>query len=178
MIRDHAIFLRLLGPAIGPFKRSPYQNQAPLPGECIDFSQKSQNCSSNGPIQFDTAHLTVAECADPYALPQEKKLLWLLDEVDGTIRLRLIPEQTPNPERGKTPELVCHTNLTNCGNACQGGECWWCPETGILYINSQSGRYGHPSVAQWNAVVDAFREIGYLKTLDIDDYTRPLRSKT
>jgi hypothetical protein len=105
------------------------------------------------------------ECDDVSKLPEKKKYLWIIDEVDGELRLRIIPEITPNKDRKHKP-IVCHSNMTACGMALQGGECWWSEETKAMYINPKSGRYGAESLEQWEAVREFFIQIGYTNLYD------------
>lgn len=153
-----------LGPAILPYERKKEQATELLPGECVDFSYRTEDRSNNGSPEFDL-NLSSQECIDLAKLPEIKKFLWIIDEVDGSLRLRIIPEVTPNEER-KHKRIVCHSNMTACGKALQGGECWWCEETKTMFINPKSGRYGAETVEQWEAVKEFFIQIGYSKLND------------
>lgn len=156
--------LERLGPAIVAYERR--GNQAPdlLDGECDDFSAQTDDKSNNGSPSIDL-ELVADECNEPHNLPEGKKFLWIIDEYEEKLRLRIIPEQTENKNRAHKP-IVCHTNITGCNKALQGGECWWCEETKTMFINPKSGRYGAETVDQWNAVKEFFQQIGYIKLTD------------
>lgn len=154
-----------LGPAVKPYERRKDQSPELLEGECDDFSNQTEDKSSNGePI--NDLHLSPAECSELDKLPESKKYLWIIDEFQGALRLRIIPEVTRNINRVHKP-IVCHSNMTACGEALQGGECWWCKETQTIYINPKSGRYGAETDEQWKAVKEFFISIGYSKLIDI-----------
>lgn len=156
--------IKRLGEPVLPYGRLS-QSQELLDGECDDYSPKTENHSTNGKPNL-TYNITLEECADKLKLPSEKKFLWLIDfDEDKNLRLRLIPEQTENKNRKHKP-IVCHSNFTQCGEALQGGECWWCDETETIYINPSSGRYGAVSVEQWDAVLEFFGFAGYKKVVD------------
>lgn len=153
-----------LGPAVFPYERKKDQAPELLPGECDDFSNKTEDKSMNGSPEVDL-NLSAEECIDSVKLPEKKKFLWIIDEIEGSLRLRIIPEVTTNKERKHKP-IVCHSNMTACGKALQGGECWWCEETKTMFINPKSGRYGAETVEQWEAVKEFFIETGYSKLID------------
>lgn len=111
-------------------------------------------------------NLSVDECSELDKLPVSKKYLWIIDEFQGDLRLRIIPEVTENINRIHKP-IVCHSNMTSCNEALQGGECWWCKETQTMYINPKSGRYGAETTKQWEAVKEFFKLIGYSNLIDI-----------
>lgn len=148
-----------LGPAVFAYGRKGSQSPDLLDGECEDFSGMSDDKSNNGSPAIDLG-LKDAECTDIYKLPEKKKYLWIIDEFNGELRLRLIPEQTENKHRVHKA-IVCHSNLTACGQALQGGECWWCDETKRMFVNPKSGRYGATTVVQWVAVLEYFGKIGF-----------------
>jgi len=156
--------IKRLGEPILPYGRL-QQSKELLDGECDDYSSKTEDHSNNGNPNLEYS-IRVEECADKLELPTERKFLWLIDfDEDKNLRLRMIPEQTPNENRKHKP-IVCHSNLTQCGEALQGGECWWCNELETIFVNPFSGRYGAVSVEQWTAVLEFFEFIGYKKVID------------
>jgi len=159
MVKEHTSdLITRLGEPVLPYGRLDDQSKELLDGECDDFSAKTVNHTNNGKpnINYD---LLVEECSDLLKLPYVKKFLWLIDfDDDRNLRLRLIPEQTENKNR-KHKQIVCHSNFTSCGEAIQGGECWWCDKTETIFINPRSGRYGASSENEWNAVVEFFQHI-------------------
>jgi hypothetical protein len=154
-----------LGPPVYPFERKKEQHIGIMPGDCKDFSESTEDKSSNGSPVINL-ELIDDECINVWKLPENKKYLWIIDEIGNKLRLRFIPEVVENKERKHKP-IVCHSNITACGKALQGGECWWCEETKTLYINPKSGRYGAETIEQWEAVKEFFIEIGYTKLVDI-----------
>lgn len=155
--------IRRLGEPTLPYGRLS-QSKELLDGECDDFSNKTENHTDNGKLNLEY-NLIVEECLDKLKLPANKKFLWLIDlDEKKSVRLRMIPEQTENKARKHKP-IVCHSNFTMCGEALQGGECWWCDATGTIYVNPSSGRYGAVSEEQWNAVLELFK-IVYEKVED------------
>lgn len=163
-----------LGPAIHPYERKKEQAPDLLPGECVDFSNKVEDKSKNGSPQLDL-QLIADECKDFTKLPEKKKYLWVIDEIEGDLRLRIIPEVTTNDDRKHKP-IVCHSNMTACGKALQGGECWWCEESKTMFINPKSGRYGAETVEQWQAVNEFFVKIGYSNLIDSISSTWALKT--
>lgn len=163
-----------MGPLIEPFeRRKDLLNPKPGIGECEDFSNQTEDKSKNGDIPFEDCHLTAEELQNPYGLPDKKKFLWLIDLDGEELRLRIIPEVTENDKSDRG--VVCHTNISACNKALQGGECWWNADQKIMYINDKSGRYGAETKLQWQAVLDFFREIGYSRLQDIRNYADPSR---
>lgn len=157
-------FIKRLGEPVLPYGRLA-QSRELLEGECDDFSSKIQNHTSNGKPNLEY-NLKPEECTDKLTLPPNKKFLWLIDfDEKKNLRLRMIPELTENKGRKHKP-IVCHSNFTQCGEALQGGECWWCDETETIYVNPSSGRYGAIDVEQWNAVLEFFGIAGYKKVVD------------
>jgi hypothetical protein len=90
------------------------------------------------------------------------KYLWVIDEENG---LRIIEENTPNPNFDlKAKKIVCHTNITGGEKALQGGEMWFC-SNGVLYFNYWSGRYGAVTELQKQGVIEYFEYLGFKPAL-------------
>jgi len=95
---------------------------------------------------------------------QAKSFLWILDDVS----IKIIRERTPNRRRTHDPEHVCHTNLTDGGNAFAGGEVFFGVD-GSVYVNPFSDRYGGRRLTekQWETILNYFRRVGYTTVIDI-----------
>lgn len=172
LTEEKADKLREIIERIGPNKK-PYEGvpgsitTSVEPGEDIVFGEFIFH------VEFDTGELPLgAVTAEPQDILDKntKKIenatyLWVIDD-NG---LHIILEQTPNPFRSHKL-YVCHTNITGCEPARQGGELWFGTD-GIVYINNKSGRYGgrHIPKPQRQAIRDYFEFFGY-QVVQVPDF--------
>jgi hypothetical protein len=151
-----------LGPQVLPFGRTENPDKVYPEDERINFLQQTYDAINDG-VPDPLLDLQMAEIN---TLPKDKMYIWLILIIDGTLIFRMIPDQHENPA-GKNKiggrANVCHSNISAGGHALQGGECWWCGETGCMYVNPKSGRYGAVTLVQWNAVLEFFGHVGYNK---------------
>ncbi|MBL0109877.1 MAG: hypothetical protein IPP42_03025 [Saprospiraceae bacterium] len=72
-----------------------------------------------------------------------------------------------NAKRALDPDYICHTNLTNAGEAYIGGELLFGVD-GYIYVNYYSDRYGGKNTPEelWEASKGIFRALGYTKLID------------
>ena len=150
-----------LGPEVLAFGRTEDPERDFPDEEKINFFDETYNAIKDG-VPEPLLDLLNAEIP---ILPKNKMYIWLILLIDGQLYFRMIPDQHENPQ-GKIVggrSNVCHSNISAGGMALQGGECWWCNETGYMYVNPKSGRYGAATLIQWKAVLDFFDHVGYKK---------------
>ncbi len=151
-----------LGPEVLAFGRTDDPQRVYPPEERISFFDQTYNAIEDG-VPEPLLDLQIAEIT---SWPKNKMYIWLILLIDGELHFRLIPDQHANPQGKATiggRANVCHSNISAGGLALQGGECWWCNETGYMYVNPKSGRYGATTLTQWNAVLEFFDYVGYKK---------------
>ena len=171
--------IKILGPLINPFERSP--NKPPFNIEVLrergeahndEFSYAIHDGIDNGRPTTPDLILTVQERDENRILEGgkflEKCYLWVIDEIS----IKIMWELTPNVLRGAAiPQkpYVCHTNITGCQKALAGGEMYFC-EDGNIYINFSSDRYGYRGTDERkNKVIDAMEFMQYknIKIIEI-----------
>ncbi len=94
---------------------------------------------------------------------RSKCFLWIIDNHS----LKIAREKIRNEKRALDPDYICHTNLTNAGQAYIGGEILF-GEDGFIYINYYSDRYGGRNTPEelWIASKGIFRDLGYTHLVD------------
>lgn len=101
---------------------------------------------------------------DNKELYRSKCFLWVI-VADSLIIAR---EKISNVKRTHDNKYICHTNLTNGGQAYIGGEVLF-GEDGYAYINHFSDRYGGRNTPNelWEATKTVFVEMGYTDLFDL-----------
>ena len=99
-------------------------------------------------------------------LYREKCFLWVIEKS----ALKIAREKIRNVKRAHDPEYICHTNLTNAGNAYIGGEMFF-GEDECIYVNYFSDRYGgrNTPIELWANSKKIFVELGYTNLVDLID---------
>ena len=164
--------IKLFGPLIPPFGRNNREDKLKViaGGEDIlyDIDDGAYDATNNNTpsncvyVNGEEFELLLKNCPAYRDEFFEKKYLWVI----GRFGLRFIKENTRNSARAGQKKYVCHTNLTGGGDAYQGGEVWFCEDERIG-INYFSDRYGATTPAQWNAVIDHFRNVGYKNVVEL-----------
>lgn len=172
--------IKILGPLIDPFERSP--DKPPFDIEVLkergeahndEFTYAIHNGIENGLPTTPYLELTIEE-RDKYRILEgrkfkEKCYLWVIDSVS----IKIVLENTPNVLRGaaipKKP-FVCHTNITGCQKALTGGELYFC-EDGKIYINFASDRYGYRGADERKKrVIEVMEHMEYKNIQILKDY--------
>ncbi|ONF90885.1 hypothetical protein [Leptospira santarosai] len=156
-------WIRRLGPEVLPYTRY-NQDKTVREEERIDLSSFSFDAINDGSPIPDLNFID----EERSNLPNSKKYIWLIYVKKGEINFRIIPDSYPNNEGKKKlgRENVCHTNLSGGKLALQGGECWWSESSKTMYVNDQSGRYPSETEAQFQAVIEFFKFVGYKNVID------------
>lgn len=119
----------------------------------IELTQEEINALKADPNQFRENRVSY----------RSKCFLWVIDHHS----LKIAREKIRNVKRAFDPDYICHTNLTNAGEAFIGGELLFGVD-GFIYINHYSDRYGGRNTpeALWEASKNIFKALGYKKLID------------
>jgi hypothetical protein len=145
--------LQRLGPAVDPFERLNTANQS-LPPQKLAIGESTLLEDFLYEATDDGSPPNVVVAGEDRLLPGSC-YLWVI-KPDG--RLFVIFEHTPvNSRRGH----ACHTNITGGEKALQGGEMWFLGDKRV-FVNFKSGRYGRTTIDQEIAVIEYFKNAGYV----------------
>ncbi|WP_061216275.1 hypothetical protein [Leptospira santarosai] len=156
-------WIEKLGPEALPFTRA-NQHRTVTEEEKIDLSFFSFDAINDGSPEPNLEFIY----EEKGSFPESKKYIWLIYLKNGEINFRIIPDSYPNQAgiNNYGRKNVCHTNLSGGELALQGGECWWSESSKTMFVNNQSGRYPSETEAQFQAVIEFFKFVGYKNVVD------------